>query len=96
MEDDAEIPTQPAADPKAPLEQSIFLTLFDHSPDAILVARNDGRIIEASLQSEALFGYTHEELVGKRIEDLLPERFRSSHVQHRSDYAAAPHRRSMG
>lgn len=96
MHDAAEFSAQPAADPKAPLEQSIFLTLFDHSPDAILVARNDGRIIEASLQAQALFGYSHEELLSKRIEDLLPERFRASHVKHRSEYAAAPHRRSMG
>lgn len=96
MDDAVETSSQRTADSRTPLDKSIFLTLFDHSPDAILVAGHDGRIIEASLQAESLFGYPRQILLGKRVEDLIPQRLRAAHVQHRSDYSASPHRRSMG
>ena len=43
---------QLADDARATLDKSIFLALFDQSPDAILVARSNGQIIEASIQAE--------------------------------------------
>jgi PAS domain S-box-containing protein len=78
------------------MDTSIFLALFDHSPDSILVVSHEGKILEASLQAEALFGYPRPELIGKRIEDLLPDRFRAAHVQYRNRYTDAPHSRAMG
>jgi PAS domain S-box-containing protein len=88
--------SQQAADSGAMLDKSIFLALFDHSPDAILVVRSDGQIIEASIQAEALFGYSREKLIGLKLEELLPERFRKIHIQHRHQYSESPHARSMG
>ena len=87
---------QQAARQRAALDKSIFLALFDQSPDAILVTRSDGQIVEASIQAETLFAYSHEQLIGKKVEELLPERFRKAHTHHRHQYSEAPHARSMG
>jgi PAS domain S-box-containing protein len=96
MDAAAENSPQQAAASRAALDKSIFLALFDHSPDAILVARADGQIIEASIQAETLFGHPREQLIGKKVEELLPERFRKAHTEHRHQYSEAPHTRSMG
>ena len=47
-------------------------------------------------QVERMFGYRDEELLGQRVELLLPERFRRKHVAHRGSYVADPHVRPMG
>src|SRR5256885_1284371 len=43
-----------------------------------------------------MFGYTRDELLGQRIEMLVPERFRPRHEGDRSAYASDPHTRPMG
>jgi PAS domain S-box-containing protein len=43
-----------------------------------------------------LFGYTRLELIGMRMESLLPERFRDRHPSHRENYSAQPRTRQMG
>src|SRR2546426_10392766 len=63
--------------------QTLFEKLFESSPDAILVSDPDGRITEANAQVEKLFGYSRAELVGQRVEVLIPERFRLAHLGHR-------------
>ncbi len=78
------------------LDASIFLALFEQSPDAILVVRRDGTIVEASRRAERLFGYKRQELVQKKVEDLVPGRFRPQHAGHREDYSDTPHTRPMG
>ena len=67
-------------------------------PDAMVIVRadRDGEIVLVNTQAETLFGYPRDGLLGKRIEVLLPERFRDLHAQHRTDYARDPHARSMG
>jgi len=71
-------------------------SLFEFSPDAIVVTDRDGKIADANAQLEKFFGYNRSELVGQPIEVLVPERFRAAHPKHRSDYAAEPRARSMG
>jgi PAS domain S-box-containing protein len=66
------------------------------SPDALIVAGEDGIIEMASPAAETLFGYSPEELVGQPVEVLLPESVRSVHTRHRTSYAAAPEGRPMG
>jgi formate hydrogenlyase transcriptional activator len=73
-----------------------FEKLFEFSPDAILVTRPDGQITEANSQAQKVFGYTRNELVHLRVEDLIPDRFRESHPAHRANYTAQPHTRPMG
>ena len=65
-------------------------------PDAIVGARADGGIVLCNGQTERLFGYAREELVGRPLETLVPERFRPMHAAHRGRYAADPRTRPMG
>ena len=73
-----------------------FRGLLDAAPDAIVVIDASGRIVFASQQAEALFGYGVDELVGLAVETLIPESDRAAHVQHRDHYIASPRRRPMG
>jgi PAS domain S-box-containing protein len=65
-------------------------------PDAIVAVQPDGTIVRVNSQTEALFGYRSGELVGKKIEVLVPERFRPQHKSHRASYAESPKIRRMG
>src|SRR5579863_10152922 len=79
-----------------PLEAN-FGAILDAAPDAMLVVDQHGRIVLANLQSERLFGYGPSELVGQKVEILVPARFRAKHPGHRSGYFAGdPHVRPMG
>lgn len=69
---------------------------LDLAPDAIAIVNREGFIVFVNLQTEKLFGYTRDELLGKVVEALLPERFRAVHVKHRADYSAASRTRPMG
>ncbi|MEK6535915.1 MAG: PAS domain S-box protein, partial [Actinomycetota bacterium] len=73
-----------------------FRTLLDSSPDAIIVADEQGKIALVNLHAERMFGYKREELIGRAVETLMPERLRSGHVKHRTDYGANPESRPMG
>ncbi|HEV2285270.1 MAG TPA: ATP-binding protein, partial [Steroidobacteraceae bacterium] len=55
-----------------------------------------GTVRFANRQASALFGYTHEDLIGQPLEQLLPERFRARHVGDRQGFFAAPRVRLMG
>jgi len=70
--------------------------LFQFAPDAMVVADADGRIVRVNQREEALFGYTAKELIGKRVEVLLPKRLRRQHVPQRRGYGTHPRVRQMG
>ena len=73
-----------------------FEQLLEAAPDAIVGVDEAGRIMLVNQQVERVFGYAREELLGERVERLVPERFHRAHVIHRGRYFAAPARRSMG
>src|SRR5947209_3280304 len=73
-----------------------FRSLLDAAPDAMLVVDTEGIIVVANRQSVALFAYAHEELIGKPVELLIPERFRNKHPQHRTGFFTDPRVRPMG
>lgn len=73
-----------------------FKALLEAAPEAIIIVDADGRIVLVNHQTEAIFGYSADELVGQPLEILLPERFHEVHVAHRSGYVAAPRTRPMG
>jgi len=70
--------------------------VLDMSPDALVVTDQAGSIMMLNEQAAALFGYDQEELQGKLLESLMPERFRTPHIAHRERFFAAPRRRPMG
>ncbi|MFI4939340.1 MAG: PAS domain S-box protein [Burkholderiales bacterium] len=80
----------------AKLVESKFRDLLESAPDGIIIANPMGRIVLVNTQGEQLFGYKRGELLGKPIEILLPERYRTSHIGHRSHYFSQPRTRSMG
>src|SRR2546429_6069693 len=62
----------------------------------IFIVDASGKITLVNAQTEKLFGYKREELLGKTVENLMPERFRGNHLGHREQYAKAPRLRMMG
>src|SRR6266545_6284765 len=78
------------------LSDEVFSRLIDASPDGVVVVDAHGRIVLVNLQTESMFGYGRDELVGREIELLLPERFRASHVGHRTGFTGGPRVRPMG
>src|SRR5438552_9952890 len=78
------------------LVEARYRDLLESTPDAIVIVNNTGRIVLANGQAEKLFGYDRAELRGQPVEVLLPERYRSAHVGHRSNYFGQPRTRTMG
>lgn len=73
-----------------------FRALIESAPQCIILSDSDGRVVFANAQTEATFGYPGEELAGRNIELLVPERDSPAHAQRRVDYFAAPTARPMG
>jgi formate hydrogenlyase transcriptional activator len=73
-----------------------FHRLFESAPDAMALADEQGQIILVNAQAERLFGYGRDELIGKRVEMLMPERFREAHIDHWAAYSVEPRTRTMG
>lgn len=70
--------------------------LLDSAPDAMVIVDVSGEIVFVNAQTETLFGYGRQELLGHPVESLLPGRFRESHVAHRTAYLSSPRLRPMG
>ncbi|MCX6049721.1 MAG: PAS domain S-box protein, partial [Chloroflexi bacterium] len=73
-----------------------FRLLLDAAPIATVISNQTGQIVLINNQTETLFGYHREELVGQSVEVLVPHYARSRHVQNRTAYTAAPRVRQMG
>jgi protein-histidine pros-kinase len=70
--------------------------ILENLPDAQVVTDETGTIVLVNSQTELMFGYHRSEMVGQKIEILLPEEVRERHTSHRSGYNDEPRTRSMG
>ena len=73
-----------------------FRGLLEAAPDGLVIVDASGTIMLVNSQTERMFGWRREELIGKPIEMLVPERFRQHHVGLRMGYIAAPRVRALG
>ncbi len=80
----------------AKLVEARFRDLLESTPDAIVMVNATGRIVLVNSQAERVFGYPRGQLLGRAIEVLLPQRYRSTHLGHRSGYFVQPRTRTMG
>jgi PAS domain S-box-containing protein len=73
-----------------------FRLAVEAAPSGMVMSDADGRIVMVNAHAETLFGYDRDELVGERIELLVPERFKPGHPSYRETYAGDPQARPMG
>ena len=85
-----------SAPPKTVAETLLLATILEAIPDAVAAVNQQGVIIQVNSQTEALFGYTRDELIGQKIETLVPERQRPQHHLQREHFHQQPKIRRMG
>ncbi len=76
--------------------ETMFHSLLESAPDAMVIVGADGRIVLANAQTDQTFGYRREELIGSDVEMLIPPRLRGAHSQHRTSFFANAELRRMG
>jgi len=73
----------------------LLRAMFEGMPEAVLMVDDRGQIVMANPACEDLLGYAPGALVGRSVDDLVPERF-PGHAPHRADFMADPRARAMG
>lgn len=73
-----------------------FKALLESTPDALVIVDMTGSIVIVNQQTEKIFGYQRDEIIGQKVEMLIPERFKTNHPKNRDNYSSNPHVRSMG
>lgn len=77
-------------------ETPLFRSLLEAAPDGMVIVDDDGEIVLVNVQTEKLFGYDRDELVGQHVEMLVPMRFSGNHERFRTGYVDEPRTRPMG
>lgn len=70
--------------------------LLETAPDSMVIVDSKGKIVLINAQTERLFGYSKQELLGHEVEILIPGRFLNRHKEHREKFSAHPKTRGMG
>jgi PAS domain S-box-containing protein len=70
--------------------------LLEAAPDGMVIVDQEGVIVMVNAQMEKLFGYNREDVIGNRVELLVPARFKDIHPFHRGQYTKSPRPRPMG
>src|ERR1044072_591874 len=70
--------------------------LLEAAADAMVIVDQEGLVIMVNAQTEKVFGFDRDDLLGKHVEQLVPTRFRDVHPFHRNQYGKNPRVRPMG
>ncbi len=70
--------------------------LMESMPFGLLLIDENGAIQMTNEEFNRIFGYTADELIGMKVEVLIPERLRLSHVSFRDAFSKVPQSRKMG
>ena len=76
--------------------EEMFRLAVEAAPNAMVIVDGDGRMVLVNAQTEKLFGYKRDELIGREVDILVPHRYRSGHPGHRSAFMRQPRARAMG
>lgn len=76
--------------------QNRYEQLLQSTPDAMVFVDKQARIVLLNAQLASLFGYSEEELIGRDLDSLIPERYREGHREKVEKYFDQPQVRSMG
>ena len=83
-------------EPLRPAGEALLLpSILEAVPDATMVVNHEGIVLQVNSQVEDLFGYTRDELIGKSVEILVPDRQRPQHQRHRKLFTEHPRVRRM-
>jgi hypothetical protein len=86
----------PALPAKTMAEVLLSSDLLETLPDAVVAVDHDGTMVQVNAQAQELFGYDRDELIGQKVEMLVPESYRRQHHHHRENFAQMPKTRRMG
>ncbi len=82
--------------PFTTLNDDSFHALFNYASIGIVITNAAGEIQMANKYIDQQFGYNEGELIGRKVEILIPSRYSSRHVKHRENFNSNPHSRPMG
>jgi protein-histidine pros-kinase len=77
------------------LSSTVATEILDVLSDAIIVVNEDGDIVYANNRAEDVFAYGEGEMIGQKIEALMPKSYRRKHKEHRKRYTKSPHARPL-
>ncbi len=81
---------------EAEAAEARFRAIVEATPEAILMTDHDGTIVLVNAQAETLFGYSRDELIGEKVDTLVPLRDRARHIAGRQSYMDHPSPRTVG
>jgi len=76
--------------------EQLFQLVVESAPNAIVMVNQDSRIVLVNSRTEKYFGYRREELLGKSVEMLIPERLRDRHPGYVRRFGGEHRARAMG
>ena len=86
----------PRLSPLSDLDDGEAWAMVEASPDGMILTDEHGVLVVVNSRVEALFGYDRGDLLGRTVEELIPQRHRLVHTAHRTRYRAKPNVRAMG
>jgi PAS domain S-box-containing protein len=81
---------------KLSIREKYYKHIIESAPCGMIITNNQGEIETINPQTELLFGYTSQELIGNKVDMLIPKKFQKQHPKLRQDFNQNPSNRQMG